>query len=109
VLTLYFSCLKKRDFQAAYALITAVDKKNITPEDFIKWQSGVSRIYSLQEYSYKAVKLDTTFGIADRLAMLIDGQILAVGTPDEVRRSPNPIIQEFLTAESKLHNLQNQL
>jgi phospholipid/cholesterol/gamma-HCH transport system ATP-binding protein len=52
---------------------------------------------------------DLAFGIADRIAMLVDGQILAVGTPDEVRRNPNPVIQEFLTAETKLHNLQNQL
>jgi phospholipid/cholesterol/gamma-HCH transport system ATP-binding protein len=52
---------------------------------------------------------DLAFGIADRIAMLIDGEVLAVGTPDEVRRNTTPIIQEFLTAETKLHNLHNQL
>ncbi|SHH66887.1 diguanylate cyclase (GGDEF) domain-containing protein [Sporobacter termitidis DSM 10068] len=50
----YFSCLKERDYPGAYGLITATDKKNITPEDFAKWQSGVSRIYVLQEYAFKA-------------------------------------------------------
>jgi hypothetical protein len=39
----------------------------------------------------------------------MDGQILAVGTPDEIRRNSNSTIQEFLTAETKLHNLHNQL
>jgi len=52
---------------------------------------------------------DLAFGVADRIAMLMDGEILAVGTPDEIRRNPNPAIQEFLTAETKLHNLQEQL
>ena len=50
---------------------------------------------------------DLAFGIADRLAMLVEGQIVAQGTPDDIRRSSNPVIQEFLTAETKLHNLQN--
>ncbi len=52
---------------------------------------------------------DLAFGIADRLAMLMDGQILAIGTPDEIKRQSNPAIQEFLTAESKLQNLQQKL
>lgn len=56
-LTAYFSCIKDRDFESAYGLITEMDKKNIPPEDFIKWQSGVARIYTLQGYSCKAEKL----------------------------------------------------
>jgi diguanylate cyclase (GGDEF)-like protein len=55
----YFTCLKTQDFMSAYALITAADKKNITAEDFIQWQSGVARIYSLKEYSCTAVRLET--------------------------------------------------
>ena len=41
---------------------------------------------------------DLAFGIADRVAMMNDGQILAVGAPDEVKMNPHPRIQEFLTA-----------
>jgi phospholipid/cholesterol/gamma-HCH transport system ATP-binding protein len=41
---------------------------------------------------------DLAFGIADRIALMNDGQILAVGAPDEVRNNPHPRIQEFLTA-----------
>jgi diguanylate cyclase (GGDEF)-like protein len=55
-LTSYFESIKNRDFEHAYELITAKDKSNISPDDFVKWQSGVSRIYSLQDYSCKTDK-----------------------------------------------------
>jgi phospholipid/cholesterol/gamma-HCH transport system ATP-binding protein len=42
---------------------------------------------------------DLAFGIADRIALMNDGQILAVGTPDELKNNPHPRIQEFLTAK----------
>src|SRR5713101_7342568 len=41
---------------------------------------------------------DLAFGIADRIAMMSEGQILAIGTPDEVKRKPDPLIQKFLNA-----------
>src|SRR6266699_3565357 len=42
---------------------------------------------------------DLAFGIADRIALMSDGQILAVGAPDEVKNNPHPLIQEFLTTK----------
>lgn len=42
---------------------------------------------------------DLAFGVADRMAIINQGEILFVGTPDEVRRNPHPLIQKFLTAE----------
>src|SRR6185436_9213218 len=48
---------------------------------------------------------DLAFGIADRIAMMHEGKIIALGTPDEVRRNPHPIVQGFLAAEMKLQNL----
>jgi phospholipid/cholesterol/gamma-HCH transport system ATP-binding protein len=42
---------------------------------------------------------DLAFGVADRIAVINEGQILAIGTPDEVRRQPNPLIQKFLNAD----------
>ncbi len=42
---------------------------------------------------------DLAFGVADRMAIINQGEILFVGTPDEVRRNPHPLIQRFLTAE----------
>jgi phospholipid/cholesterol/gamma-HCH transport system ATP-binding protein len=42
---------------------------------------------------------DLAFGIADRIAFLHEGRILDLGTPEELRRTTDPLIREFLTAE----------
>jgi phospholipid/cholesterol/gamma-HCH transport system ATP-binding protein len=42
---------------------------------------------------------DLAFGIADRVAFLDDGVIVAVGTPAEIRAHPHPLLQKFLKAE----------
>jgi phospholipid/cholesterol/gamma-HCH transport system ATP-binding protein len=34
--------------------------------------------------------------VADRIAMLYLGRIVAVGTPAEIRDSPNPVVQQFI-------------
>ena len=44
---------------------------------------------------------DLAFGVADRIAVINDGQILTSGTPEEVKRNPNPLVQEFLNAHFK--------
>jgi len=44
---------------------------------------------------------DLAFGVADRIAVINDGRILAIGTPEEVKRNPDPLIQKFLNAEMK--------
>lgn len=44
---------------------------------------------------------DLAFGIADRIAVLGDGELLAVGTPDQVRQSAKPEVREFLSAGFK--------
>ncbi|OPY65361.1 MAG: putative ABC transporter ATP-binding protein [Syntrophorhabdaceae bacterium PtaU1.Bin034] len=38
------------------------------------------------------------FRIADKVAMLYEGKIVAFGTPDEIRRSEQPAVREFLRA-----------
>lgn len=50
---------------------------------------------------------DLAFGVADRIAVINDGQILAVGTPDEVKRRPEPLIQKFLHTEFKINKRNN--
>jgi phospholipid/cholesterol/gamma-HCH transport system ATP-binding protein len=44
---------------------------------------------------------DLAFGIADRIAFITDGRIVAIRTPDEMRRSREPEIQNFLRADIK--------
>jgi phospholipid/cholesterol/gamma-HCH transport system ATP-binding protein len=40
--------------------------------------------------------LESIFQMADYIAMLFEGAIVAYGTVDEIKRSPNPIVQQFL-------------
>jgi phospholipid/cholesterol/gamma-HCH transport system ATP-binding protein len=40
--------------------------------------------------------LDSIFQMADYVAMLFEGAIIAYGTCAEIRESPNPIVQQFL-------------
>jgi len=42
---------------------------------------------------------DLAFGVADRLAIMSAGEILMVGTPEEIRASRDPLIQDFLNAD----------
>ena len=44
---------------------------------------------------------DLAFGIADRIAVIHEGRILAIGTPDEVKSLPDPQVQKFLHADFK--------
>ena len=40
--------------------------------------------------------MESVYRIADRVAMLYNGKVLAIGTPEEIRNSPNEIIQQFI-------------
>jgi len=44
---------------------------------------------------------ELAFGVADRIAVINDGRIVAVGPPEEVRRNPDPMIQKFLNTDFK--------
>jgi phospholipid/cholesterol/gamma-HCH transport system ATP-binding protein len=41
------------------------------------------------------------FGTADRVAFLYQGVVHAVATPAELRASPDPIVQQFITGQSQ--------
>jgi phospholipid/cholesterol/gamma-HCH transport system ATP-binding protein len=41
--------------------------------------------------------MGSVFRIADRIVMLHQGNILQIGTPDEIRASKNPLVQQFIT------------
>ena len=44
---------------------------------------------------------DLAFGVADRIAVINEGRILIIGTPDEVKRFNDPLVQNFLNADFK--------
>ncbi len=41
---------------------------------------------------------ELAFGVADRLAVMYDGRLLAVGAPEAIRASEDPIVRDFLNA-----------
>ena len=42
--------------------------------------------------------LHSAYKIADRIAMMHEGKIVAVGTPAEIRRLDSPMVKEFIDA-----------
>lgn len=45
--------------------------------------------------------MTSAYKVADRIAMLYEGRIIGIGTPDEIRNSPDPIIQQFITGSAR--------
>jgi phospholipid/cholesterol/gamma-HCH transport system ATP-binding protein len=44
---------------------------------------------------------DLAFGVADRIAIINEGRIITIGTPEEVKRFNDPLVQKFLHADFK--------
>jgi len=43
----------------------------------------------------------SAYKVGDRIAMLYQGRIIEEGTPDEIRRSRNPVVQQFITGRAE--------
>jgi phospholipid/cholesterol/gamma-HCH transport system ATP-binding protein len=41
----------------------------------------------------------SAFRIADRIAILFNGKIVEIGTPEEIKRSENPVVKQFINGE----------
>lgn len=41
--------------------------------------------------------MKSVFSISDRVAMLYEGRVLEVGTSDEIKKSKNPMVQQFIS------------
>ena len=52
-------------------------------------------------YGFTAVvvshEIPEIFDIADYVAMLYQGEILEMGTPEEIQRSTHPVVRQFIT------------
>jgi phospholipid/cholesterol/gamma-HCH transport system ATP-binding protein len=44
---------------------------------------------------------DLALGVADRIAVINEGRILTIGTPEEVEHNPDPFVHDFLNAGFK--------
>ena len=45
--------------------------------------------------------MNSAYYIADRITFLYKGQVLYVGSPDDIKNSDNPIIQQFITGKTE--------
>ena len=45
--------------------------------------------------------MDSAFRIGTKMAMLYKGKIIEVGTPDEFKRSSNPVVVQFLSGSTE--------
>lgn len=45
--------------------------------------------------------MTSAYKVGNRIAMLYDGKIIGVGSPDEIRNSKDPIIQQFITGSAQ--------
>lgn len=45
--------------------------------------------------------MNSAYKIADRIAMLYEGKIIEIGTPDEIKNTSNPIVRQFITGSAK--------
>jgi phospholipid/cholesterol/gamma-HCH transport system ATP-binding protein len=45
--------------------------------------------------------MGSVFRIADRIVMLHQGNVLQIGTPDEIRNSKNPIVRQFISGDTE--------
>jgi len=44
--------------------------------------------------------MTSAYKVADRIAMLYQGKIIAIGTPEEIKHSKDPIVQQFITGSA---------
>ena len=66
---------------------------------------NISRLIRKTQKKHKVTSIlvthdmESVYVAADRVALLNDGKIVAVGTPEEFRNSDNPLIRGFITGE----------
>jgi phospholipid/cholesterol/gamma-HCH transport system ATP-binding protein len=61
--------------------------------NLLKTEMGVTSIVITHD-------MVSAYKVADRIAMLFQGRIVSVGTPDEIRASPNPVVQQFINGRA---------
>ena len=46
---------------------------------------------------------DLAFGIADRIALMNEGELIALGPPDQIKANSHPLVQRFLQADFRFN------
>lgn len=52
--------------------------------------------------------VESAFFLGDRIILLGDGRVQALGTPEELRDSEDPVVQEFLTGMKRLNRTERE-
>ncbi|MEW6067456.1 MAG: ABC transporter ATP-binding protein [Nitrospirota bacterium] len=56
--------------------------------------------------------MNSAYKIADRIAMLYEGKIIEVGTPDEIKNTQSPLVRQFITGSAigpiKIEGVRNE-
>ncbi len=45
--------------------------------------------------------MNSAYKISNRMAMLYQGKVVSIGTPDEIRNTTNPLVKQFVTGSSQ--------
>ena len=45
--------------------------------------------------------MNSAYKISNRMAMLYQGKVVSIGTPDEIRNTSNPLVKQFVTGSSQ--------
>jgi phospholipid/cholesterol/gamma-HCH transport system ATP-binding protein len=45
--------------------------------------------------------MKSAYKIADRIAMLYNGVIISVGTPDEIKNTSDPVVRQFIEGKAE--------
>jgi phospholipid/cholesterol/gamma-HCH transport system ATP-binding protein len=61
--------------------------------NLLKTEMGVTSIVITHD-------MTSAYKVADRIALLYEGRIVAAGTPAEIRESPNPVVQQFINGRA---------
>ena len=48
--------------------------------------------------------MHSVFKVADRIALLYETRIAAIGTVEEMRNNPHPVLQKFINGQNMLQN-----
>ena len=65
VINSYFRMIAECDYQDAYKLLSSYDKKQISPESFIRWRKSVARLFKMRGYEIASDPAAATVSFSD--------------------------------------------
>jgi diguanylate cyclase (GGDEF)-like protein len=100
VLDRYFSCIRNERFENAYRLISNIDKKNISLDDFLKWQRTVFKIFQLQKFESKEREIYKNFKLNSLIYdQVIDFVVITTAQNSVMNQSEKDIVNKKVVEE----------